>query len=277
MTDYHVYVLAGPEAKLSETSFDSLDAWQWLEEGAAMRFRAAADMPAILRQTYSDRFTGCDVVVRAADAPQIKLLMCDMDSTMIEQECIDEMADMLGIKPKVAEITEHAMRGELDFESALEERVALLKGLPESALQEVFDKRITFSAGAKALVQGMRARGARCVLVSGGFTYFTWRVSEVLGFHDHYANHLKVAGGVLTGEVERPILGKETKQEQLENQCAALGIASEQVLAIGDGANDIPMLQAAGLGVAYRAKPATRAVAAASLDHASLDALLHLM
>lgn len=203
-----------------------------------------------------------------------KLLISDMDSTMIEQECIDELAEFAGVREQVEAVTEKAMRGELDFEGALRERVKLLKGLPESVLQECFDTRITFSKGAKELVQGMKAQGAYAVLVSGGFTFFTERVAEALGFDAHYANTLEVKDGVLTGEVVPPILGAEAKLTTLQHVCLERGIAPADVLAIGDGANDLPMLQAAGLGVAYRAKPIVREAVAARLDKADLSLLL---
>ena len=200
-----------------------------------------------------------------------QLLISDMDSTMIEQECIDELAAHLGIKDQVAIITERAMNGELDFADALRERVGLLKGLPELALKIVFDERIKLMSGARELVQTMRAHGAHCILVSGGFTFFTERVGDVLGFHAHYANQLAFKDGELTGEVVEPILGAQAKLDTLNAQ----NMAAKDVLAVGDGANDLPMLMAAGLGVAYHAKPVVQAETKASITHGDLSALLY--
>lgn len=214
-----------------------------------------------------------DIIMQPEVGRTKRLLICDMDSTMIEQECIDEMADILGLKEKVSAITEAAMRGELAFDAALQERVMLLKGLQESRLQEVYDKHITFTPGARALVQAMRDSGAYCMLVSGGFTFFTQRVAEALGFHEHHANHLEVEKGLLTGRVSAPILGKEAKVEAMEAVSAQKNIKPLEILAIGDGANDIPMLTAAGLGVAYKAKPAVRAAVHAQINHTDLSAL----
>lgn len=217
-----------------------------------------------------------DVVVHAKEGRRKRLFLADMDSTMIEQECIDELAAVIGIKDHIAAITERAMRGEMAFEPALRERVALLKGLPEAALAQVFKERITFTLGAHRLIATMRAHGTHCVLVSGGFTHFTQGVAQELGFHAHHANTLLVADGELTGEVAEPIQGQNAKREKLESYAASLGAPLSDTLAIGDGANDLAMIGVAGLGVAFHAKPAVRAQAAAALDHSDLTGALYL-
>jgi phosphoserine phosphatase len=203
-------------------------------------------------------------------------LIADMDSTIINVECIDEMADFAGLKPEVAEITEAAMRGELDFEAALLARVGLLKGLTESDLSACYAQRIRLNSGARTLVQTMRARGAATALVSGGFTYFTSRVSEAVGFAMHRANRLLLQDGCLTGDVGRPIIGRAAKLATLDSEIGKLGLRRSDVLAVGDGANDLDMVAAAGLGVAYRAKPALVAAADAVLYWSDLTALLSL-
>jgi phosphoserine phosphatase len=204
------------------------------------------------------------------------LFVTDMDSTIIDIECIDELADMRGLKSEVAEITEAAMRGELDFSASLTRRVALLEGLEESALQRVMDERRGLNPGAERLMQGLKAAGLRTMLVSGGFTYFTERLQARLGFDEAYANELEIADGKLTGRIVGPVLDGAAKARHLLAARHALGLDDAQVMAAGDGANDIPMLNVAGFGVAYRAKPALRAVADCCLDHAPLDALLSL-
>jgi len=204
-----------------------------------------------------------------------KILISDMDSTIIEQECIDELADEMGIKPRVAEITERAMRGELDFKMALRERVELLKGLEVEALQRVYDNRIQFMPGARELVATMRRNGAYTMLVSGGFTFFTSKVRDALGFHSDSANILDVAEGRLSGKVVEPILDKEAKLLALREAAFKNDTRLTQTLALGDGANDLPMLQAAGLGIAYHAKPAVRNAAAACINHSDLRAALY--
>ncbi len=204
-----------------------------------------------------------------------RLLVADMDSTIIGCECIDELADFAGVKDKVSEITERAMRGELDFEGALRERVAMLKGLPLGDLQRAYDERVRLNAGARTLVRTMSANGGRAVLVSGGFTFFTSRVAQAAGFADNRANTLIETGEGLAGTVGEPILGREAKLAALKEEAAGLGIALSQTLAVGDGANDLAMIEAAGLGVAYRAKPIVASQADAKVDHADLTALLY--
>ncbi len=217
-----------------------------------------------------------DANVVAAEGRRKRLLIADMDSTIIGVECIDELADYAGVKAEVAEITEAAMRGELDFEGALVARVALLKGLPEEVLGRCFQERVRLNPGARTLVRTMNALGAETALVSGGFTYFTERVAAAAGFGSARANRLVVEDGRLTGEVERPILGKAAKLEALEAIVTRLGTGTEAAVAVGDGANDMAMVAAAGLGVAYRAKPTLARAADARLDHSDLTAILAL-
>jgi phosphoserine phosphatase len=216
-----------------------------------------------------------DLCVQPAAGRRKRLLIADMDSTIIGCECLDELADFAGLKTEVAEITERAMRGEIAFEPALRERVAMLKGLPLDDLQRCFDARVRLNPGARTLVATMAANGARCLLVSGGFEFFTERVARAAGFQAQRANRLLEAGGRLTGEVAEPILGREAKLAALQGEAAALGIPLSDTLAVGDGANDLAMIQAAGLGVAYRAKPVVAAQADARVDHADLTALLY--
>ena len=204
-----------------------------------------------------------------------RLLIADMDSTIIGCECLDELADFAGVKAEVAAITQRAMRGEIGFEGALRERVGMLEGLPLSALQRCYDDRVRLNPGARTLVRTMAANGVRCLLVSGGFRFFTRRVAEAAGFDAERANTLEDDGAALTGGVGEPIVGREAKLEALEQETAALGVPPEAVLAVGDGANDLMMIKAAGLGVAYRAKPVVAAEADARVDHADLTALLY--
>jgi len=203
-----------------------------------------------------------------------KLLVADMDSTIINVECLDELADFAGIKAEIAAITERAMRGELEFEPALRERVGKLKGLPLEALQRTYDERVRLNPGARTLVQTMAKHGAHCVLVSGGFAFFTSRVAESAGFHAHRANVLLDDGAHLTGLVQEPVLGRAAKLNALLEQSEAIGIAPSEALAIGDGANDLDMIRAAGLGVAYRAKPVIAAEAHARIDYTPLTTAL---
>jgi phosphoserine phosphatase len=216
-----------------------------------------------------------DVCVQAAAGRRKRLLVADMDSTIINVECLDELADFAGLKAEISAITERAMRGELAFEGALRERVGMLKGLAASALQQAYDQRVRLNPGARTMVRTMAAHGARCALVSGGFTFFTSRVAAAAGFHLDRANTLIEADGALTGAVGEPILGKEAKLAALEQLAAEIEAPLSATLAVGDGANDLAMIQAAGLGVAYRAKPLVAAQAHAKVDHADLTALLY--
>lgn len=217
-----------------------------------------------------------DIVVQPLEGRRKRLLIADMDSTVIQQECIDELADFAGKRAEISAITERAMRGELDFEAALKERVAMLKGLPESVLEETFRKRITLTPGARTLVRTMKKFGGCAALVSGGFTFFTSRVAEAAGFDFNDANTLIVKDGALTGEVAEPIRGRAAKEAALARIAAERAIPLEETMAVGDGANDLSMLGRAGLGVAFRAKPAVAAAADARIDHADLTALLYL-
>jgi phosphoserine phosphatase len=204
-----------------------------------------------------------------------QLLVADMDSTIIGVECLDELADFAGLKAEISAITERAMRGELEFEAALRERVAMLKGLPVAALQQAYDERVRLNPGARTLVRTMRGHGARCVLVSGGFSFFTSRVAQAALFHAHRANELLEAHGKLTGQVAEPILGREAKLSALREEARLKQVPVSAALALGDGANDLGMIEAAGLGVAYRAKPIVAARADAQVDHCDLTAVLY--
>jgi phosphoserine phosphatase len=215
-----------------------------------------------------------DIIAQEKGVRRKRLLVCDMDSTMIGQECIDELADYAGVRAEVSEITERAMRGELTFEPALRARVALLKGVPVAVVEEVLGSRITLTPGGPELVRTMRANGAVTALVSGGFTVFTTPLAARIGFAINRANVLETEDQRFTGLTREPILGPEAKRRTLI-ELAASGIPLAQTMAVGDGANDLAMIETAGLGVAYRAKPAVAAVADARLDHADLTALLY--
>lgn len=217
-----------------------------------------------------------DVVIHVADENRRRmLLVADMDSTIITVECLDELADFAGKKAEISAITERAMRGEMAFETALKERIAILAGLPEAALEAAYRERVKLMPGARELVRTMRANGARTVLVSGGFDYFTSRVAQAAGFHADRANRLLFTDGHLSGVAE-PILGREAKLQSLQEQCEVYGLYPDQALAVGDGANDLAMIAAAGMGVAYHAKPVVAGAARARIDHGDLTALLYL-
>ncbi len=233
----------------------------------------AKAVEATLRQALAGQ--PIDIVVQPLETRRKRLFLADMDSTMIGQECIDELADYVGLKKEVSEITERAMRGEIAFEPALRERVALLKNLPVNVVDEIIEKRITLTPGGRALVQTMRANGAYTCLVSGGFTLFTGPIGAKIGFHEHRSNRLIVEGETLAGTVEEPILGREAKLATLIELRTRFGLEHHETMAVGDGANDLAMLGEAGLGVAFHAKPAVAAVAHARIDHADLSALLY--
>jgi phosphoserine phosphatase len=266
---------------LAEKAADAVKAsgLYWLADGIAcdIALRDDSDIEAAsaaLRTVIGD--APVDLAVQAAETRRKKLLIADMDSTMIGQECIDELAAEVGLKDKVATITARAMNGEIAFEPALRERVALLKGLPVSVIDEVIEKRITLTPGGSELIATMKAKGYYTALVSGGFTVFTSRIAATLGFHENRANILLDADGRLTGEVAEPILGKQAKVDALNEIAARLGISPEEAMAVGDGANDLGMLHLSGAGVALHAKPAVAAEAKIRIDHGDLTALLYL-
>jgi phosphoserine phosphatase len=247
-----------------------------LGDGAA-DILVEGDGPAALRG-HAERALerqAVDFCVQPADGRRKRLLVADMDSTIIGCECLDELADFAGLKAEIATITARAMAGEIAFEGALRERVGKLAGLGVDALQRTYEERVRLNPGARTLVGTMTAHGARCVLVSGGFEFFTRRVASAAGFAAQRANRLIDDGVRLTGQVAEPILGREAKLEALIEEAGALGLDLARTLAIGDGANDLAMIQAAGLGVAYRAKPVVAAQADAKIDHADLTALLY--
>jgi phosphoserine phosphatase len=252
---------------------------QWLfnEVAVDIPFTASEDIGAIttrLREARGD--LPIDIVVQPQLDRRKKLFLADMDSTMIGQECVDELADFVGLKAHVADITERAMRGEIAFEPALRERVALLKGLSVNVIDEVLKTRITPTPGGRELVMTMRAHGAYTCLISGGFTLFTQPVAAKIGFQENRANVLKVEDGKLSGEVTEPILGRATKLATLIELREAFDLDNLDTLVVGDGANDLGMIEAAGLGVAYRAKPAVAAAAHVRIDHGDLTALLYM-
>jgi phosphoserine phosphatase len=246
---------------------------EWVEPERACDLLLGPE-PGRARAVLEGLLPDIDVVVQPREGRRRRLLVADMDSTMISVECIDELADYAGVKAQVAEVTERAMRGELDFESALDARVALLKGLDAAVIDRCHDERVRITPGARALVRTMRAHGAWCLLVSGGFSLFADRVAAAIGFDAARSNDLHVAEGRLAGTVGRPILGAEGKRQALREAAVARGIALAEALAVGDGANDIPMLQEAGLGIAWHAKPAAAAAADARIDANDLRAIL---
>jgi phosphoserine phosphatase len=277
-------LIADPSnAPLSEATVDraaqalkGIERRRWLDEGVAADLVFTGDLKA-KRAALEDVLAQepIDIIVQPLAHRRKRLLVADMDSTLIGQECIDELAAVAGIGARVAAITERAMRGEVAFAPALRERVALLAGLPETVIGDVLKDRITLNRGARTLVQTMRANGAYVAIVSGGFRQFTGAIRERLGADEDRANGLGIEGGRLTGQVMEPILGQDAKLAALAEIAAAMGASLEDTLAIGDGANDLPMLQAAGLGVAYRAKPKVAAGADARIERTDLSALLY--
>ena len=276
-------LIANPDrANLDRATVEALrDAWgggaaRWLNPGVAAEFDLAA-MPGNRWEVWDGlQALGLDLVVQRSEGRRKRLLLADMDSTMIGQECVDELAAMAGIGAKVAAITARAMNGELDFEAALTERVALLRGLPEAVIGQVLAERITYTPGGRDLVATMKANGGHAALVSGGFTAFTGAVAEALGFDEHRANRLLASCGKLTGEVARPILGREAKVAALREIAGRLGIGTEAAMAVGDGANDLGMLGLAGAGVALHAKPVVAAECDIRITHGDLTALLYI-
>lgn len=282
----HVLTLIAPRGGLSAAALhaarDALaaigaatgtPAWLSPEEAADLPFTglAADQADAAARAALSG--SAVDVVAQAAAGRRKRLLVADMDSTIVTTETLDELAGQAGIKDRIAAITQRAMNGELDFEGALRERVRMLAGLPLDALHRTWAET-ELMPGARELVATMRANGARCALVSGGFTFFTGRVADLVGFHEHHSNTLIEADGRLTGHVAEPILGRQAKLANLKRLAAEVGIGLDASVAVGDGANDLDMIQAAGLGVAFRAKPVVAAAARVRVDHSDLRALL---
>ena len=279
---YVATLLTNPETPVLErVTVESLrNDWgggeaRWLEPGVAAEFDLT-EVPGNRWDVWEGlQALQIDMVVQRAEGRKKRLLIADMDSTMIRQECIDELADEAGVGARVADITARAMNGELDFEGALRERVALLKGLPDAVIAKVIRDRITLMPGGPVLLATMKAQGAYAALVSGGFTAFTAAVAARLGFDETRANTLHVAEGTLAGTVAEPILGKEAKLVALQEITARLGITPQDALAVGDGANDLPMLLAAGTGVALHAKPTVQAQCEVRVNHGDLTALLY--
>jgi len=250
---------------------------QWLDDDLAVDLLAPAQDADALRALLQPLEDEADITVQPVADRARKLLMADMDSTMITVECLDELADYAGMKEQVAEITTRAMRGELDFAGALKARVALLSGLEAAMIERCIEERVRPAPGGRTLVATLAARGVRTALVSGGFMAFAEPVAKMLGFDVAHANRLEIRGGVLTGRVVDPILGAEAKRHQLMVEARALGIETSEALAIGDGANDIPMLQEAGLGIAIHAKPSAAAAATTRIQHGDLTSVLWAM
>lgn len=268
--------------KLERVTVETLrNAWGggdavWLDPGVAAEFAVEA-VPVNLWQVWQEyQAMGIDLAVQPAAGRKKRLLIADMDSTMIQEECIDELADEAGVGAYVASITARAMNGELDFEAALRERVGLLRGLDEAVIARVIADRITLMPGGRALVATMRANGAYAALVSGGFTAFTGAIAGVLGFDENRANTLLVEDGKLTGRVAEPILGRAAKVQALEDIAQRLGFTPAEAVAVGDGANDLGMLGLAGMGVALHAKPSVQAECPLRVNHGDLTALLYL-
>ncbi|MGC1429794.1 MAG: phosphoserine phosphatase SerB [Albidovulum sp.] len=280
---YIATLLANPaRANLDRAAVESLrDAWgggeaHWLNPGIAAEF-AVSGVPANRWDVWQGlQGIGIDLVVQPAENRRKTMLLADMDSTMIGQECIDELADMAGKGARVAAITARAMNGELDFEAALIERVDQLRNLPEPVIAQVLAERITYTPGGRELIATMKANGGYAALVSGGFTAFTEAVAAHLGFDEHRANRLITSCGKLTGEVAMPILGREAKVAALKEISAKLGIGHDAVMAVGDGANDLGMLGLAGAGVALHAKPTVAAQCSIRINHGDLTALLYI-
>ncbi len=251
----------------------------WLAEGEACDLfiespLSAADITEQARDALSG--TAIDAVCTSIKGRRKKLLISDMDSTVINQECIDELGDAIGVGPRIREITAAVVNGDISFSDALRERMALMKGMDRSLLESVYQDRISLKSGARTFVQTMRRHGAFCILVSGGFSFFTGRIAERIGCHDHRGNTLVFKDGKLTGEVMEPILGRSAKLDALTRLCDDKGLEPSNVLAVGDGANDIKMIEAAGLGVAFHGSDSLRKRASACVDHGDLTALLYI-
>ena len=268
-------------ARAAATPLTAPDAPVWLADGVACEIGFAlpagaerTELEAAVRDAIGT--APIDVAILPADGRRKALLVADMDSTMIGEECIDELGALSGLGAEIAAITERAMRGELDFAGAVRERVGLMKGLDASAIGRVISERISYTPGGRELVQTMRSHSAFTALVSGGFTAFTAHVADHLGFDDNRGNRLVIEGGVLAGTIEEPVLGRAAKVEALKRYCAEKNIMPMATIAVGDGANDLDMLDAAGMGVAFHAKPIVAEAARVRVDHGDLTALLYL-
>jgi phosphoserine phosphatase len=286
LADRYTHVL-NVVSEIAGSLADGIDQWlgpwraqcplTWLSYNHAFEVPIIGDPAKALSEARAHAFgLAADINVVPVARRRKKLLISDMESTIIDCECLDELADIAGIQPQIAAITERAMRGEIEFAGALRERVGLLRGLPIGALERVWRERVRVVPGARALVATMKANGARTLLVSGGFSFFTSRVAAVVGFDEYQSNVLIDDGKSLVGQVADPILGREAKLAALESAAAKLSISCDDALAVGDGANDIAMIQRAGLGVAYHAKPVVATVAGTSIAHNDLTALIYL-
>ncbi len=277
-----IATLIAKPGKLDPALVEALrNAWgggtaSWLspDEAAEFPLPVTPDLFDATRATLDEQ--GVDLNVQPADGRRKAMLLADMDSTMIQQECIDELADAAGVGAHVKDITARAMNGELDFVDALRERAAALKGLPSGIIGDVIANRISFMSGGRELIATMRQNNAYCALISGGFTHFTAFVGAELGFHEHQANELVIRDNLLTGEVADPVLGRDAKVAALKRIAATFGFSMDEAMAVGDGANDIPMLQSAGTGVAIHAKPTVKQQVDVQIDHGDLTALLYL-
>jgi len=251
----------------------------WLADGEACDLFIAPPLSTVEitgRARAALSGTAIDAVCTSIEGRRKKLLVSDMDSTVIDQECIDELGDAIGVGPRIREITAAVVNGDIGFSDALRQRMALMKGMERSLLESVYEDRITLKSGARTFVQTMRRHGAFCILVSGGFSFFTRRIAERIGFHDHRGNQLLFEDGKLTGEVLEPILGRSAKQNTVMRLCDEKGLEPSDVLAVGDGANDIKMIEAAGLGVAFHGSDNLKKHASACIDHGDLTALLYI-
>lgn len=271
--DSVLVVIAAPgSGAISEASAGKLGSVTWLAKGEALE--AAAHRESEARALFTNM--PVDINIVPAQNRRKRVLVADMDSTMIQQECIDELGVAAGLGEKIKDITARSMRGEIDFHGALRERVSLLKGLPATFIAELLRERITYTPGGSTLLATMKASGAYCALLSGGFTAFTGPIAETLGFHEHQGNTLVIEDGLLSGTVGHPILGKDAKVEHLKRICTELAVSEHDVVAVGDGANDIPMLQLAGMGVALHAKPKVQEQSRFVINHGDLTSLLYL-
>ncbi len=251
----------------------------WLAESLACDLVFTSDFTSAQITSWAQKAlkgTAIDVVCTPIEGRRKRILISDMDSTIIDQECIDELGEIFGVGPSIREITQKVITGRIGFSDALRQRLALMKGMQNDLLERVYNERITLKPGARTLVQTMRQNGAYCILVSGGFSFFTNRIAEALGFNDHQANELLFSDGKLTGEVSEPILGRTAKLETLNRLCKNRGVEPAEVLAVGDGANDIKMIAAAGIGVAFHGSDSLKAQANTHINYADLTALLYI-